>query len=361
MSTRPVRIYAVGDIFLGESPYCYGFGIGSTIGRKGPDFLFRNVVGIFSDGDLVMGNLEAPVSRSSDQKGIRKNLFRAEPEVAMALKRARFTVLSLANNHIMEHGLPAFEETWASLQEAGILCPGIRSKRDLVTVNGCKICVLAYSFIPDSSEQVPYNRVRNESRIIDDIRSIRDIADLVILMLHWGEEYVSCPSPEQVTMGRTLVDNGADIIIGSHPHVLQGYEMYRNRIIVYSLGNFIFENFIRETGRGAILRIDADPGNNTFSLEYLPVTSGPEQFSPEPAGHPSREKILDLIATVHREIEGVSTLEYAGRMRDYPDVVRKYKARAKKQMKRHFMKNLYRYPLAVSLSLVKQYVKKRWK
>jgi poly-gamma-glutamate synthesis protein (capsule biosynthesis protein) len=227
-----------------------------------------------------------------------------------------------------------------------------------VPIHDVKIGVFAYSFIGDPAANPLYNKVDNEDRIIQDIRALRDVLDLVVVILHWGEEYVHSPSPEQVRIGRSLVDHGADIILGAHPHVLQGYEIYNRRLIVYSLGNFIFENFIDGTQWGMLAQIDVHLPGMEISMHPVPIIPDRKEFYPRLAGKSDRSQIMDLIGSINRKIQGVSTPDYAAGIGDYRGLVRRCRRSANLQMKWYFLKNLPRYPLNVSTGILMQYLKK---
>jgi poly-gamma-glutamate synthesis protein (capsule biosynthesis protein) len=213
----PLNIYAVGDIMLGEQGLCYNFGVKSVIKNKGVGYLFTDVKGILKTGDIVFGNLEAPISNETNKRGFETNFFRAAPNVIESLKNANFNVLSVANNHIMEHGGKAFLSTVNSLKENNITPVGVANKTEILEVKGFKVAFMAYSFIDDFIHNSAYNKVKSERKILEDIKKIRDSVDLIIMSLHWGYEYIPFPSPEQVEIGRRLIDCGVDIVLGGIP------------------------------------------------------------------------------------------------------------------------------------------------
>ena len=212
-----IEIYAVGDVMLGEQALCYNFGVKSTIKNKGVDYLFKDVRDILKTGDIVFGNLEAPISNKTNKNGFEANFFRAEPNVIGGLKNANFNVLSVANNHIMEHGDRAFLSTVSLLKENNITPVGVANKTEILEIDGFKIAIIGYSFIDDFISNHPYNKVSSDKGIREDIKNISDSVDLVILSLHWGYEYIHFPSPEQVEIGRRLIDCGVDIVLGGIP------------------------------------------------------------------------------------------------------------------------------------------------
>ena len=179
--------------------------------------------------------------------------FSAYSDMVKGLKNAHFNVLSIANNHIMENGQKHFIHTIQILKENEIIPVGIRKKYDVINIKGHKIAFLAYSFIEDYITDTCYNKIQSEKTIIEDIQEVKSISDLIIVSLHWGYEYVPYPSPTQIRIGRSLVDAGADIILGGHPHVTQSLEIYKDRPIIYSLGNFIFDQTFIPTTRDSFI------------------------------------------------------------------------------------------------------------
>ncbi len=166
-----LTIYAVGDIMLGEQELCYNFGVKSIIKKKGVDYLFRNVEGIFKSGDIVFGNLEAPISNYTDKKGFEANFFRADPNVIEGLKNANFNVLSVANNHISEHGENAFQSTVNYLKNNNIIPVGVTNETEILEIKNFNIAVIAYSFIEDYySYNSLYNKVNSGKKILEDIK-----------------------------------------------------------------------------------------------------------------------------------------------------------------------------------------------
>ena len=354
-----LTIYAVGDVMLGEQPLCYNFGVKSVIKNKGVNYPFKGVKDIFKNGDIVFGNLEAPISNYTNKKGFDANFFRANPNVIKGLKNANFNVLSVANNHIMEHGDRAFLSTVSSLKENNINPVGVANKTEILEIDGYKIAIMAYSFIDDFINNSLYNKINSERKIRGDIKSIRDSVDLVILSLHWGYEYVPFPSPEQVEIGRKLIDCGADIILGGHPHVLQSYEIYKGKPIVYSLGNFIFDHtYIKSTQETAITKIRVDMNTKDINVEIIPIICDAKEYYPIITDEKDGDKILNLISEIRDKIEDKSLSDYRSVVRDYPTLANKCKREAKREMKMQFMKNLYRFPPKLSMSIVKDYLQK---
>jgi len=208
------------------------------------------------------------------------------PEFASALKRAGFDVLSVANNHVLDHGEEIFYETISICRQAGLRICGLRGTNEyysepvILNRKGMEIGILAYNWVgiedsricdhiaavEDGVVNYTWHRdknidfrarenIRTKNRhVIQDIKKLRKEVDILVVMPHWGYEWTIFP-PYGVTLeAKSFVEAGADLIIGSHPHVLQGLETYQDRLIAYSLGNFLFGVISRKSTHGAILR-----------------------------------------------------------------------------------------------------------
>ena len=221
-----------------------------------PAYPFAAVAQILKEGDLVFANLECPISDRGTP--VQKTYtFRAPLLAADALVHGGINVVSLANNHILDYGAPALEDTLALLEEHEIACAGAGWKEGparkgaAFEMGGVEIAVLAYSAVfnygypawragPDQAGALFYHE---REQFIEDIGEARRRADVLIVSLHFGEEYTHRVSAEQREMGRLAIDSGADLVLGHHSHTPQGVEIYRGRPIVYSLGNFLFYPF----------------------------------------------------------------------------------------------------------------------
>lgn len=259
---EPVRLIFVGDVMLDDGP-------GRVIADgRDPLAPFADLLG---DADYRIGNLECPIATTGKPLDSKIYSFRANPRVIAVLKD-RFDAWSVANNHSGDYGKEAFLETLASLDDHRIRHFG--GGRDLAAAHaplwigrgGLRIAVLGYNeFKPRSFEagaNWPGIAWSEDSQVIADIRAARAAgADVVIPFMHWGWERESSPTERQRRLARVMIDAGADAVIGSHPHVTQGAEIYRGRPIVYSLGNFVFDGFELPAARlGWLLRLVVDRG-----------------------------------------------------------------------------------------------------
>jgi poly-gamma-glutamate synthesis protein (capsule biosynthesis protein) len=244
-----------------------------------PDYPFLQINRTLLQSDIVFGNLECPLSRNG-RRMTNDACYAADPVFASSMARAGFRVVSLANNHCLDHGETAFSDTLDVLEENGIVVVGagrtLEAARTaaVFTVNGVSVAFLAYSM---TGPEWVY-ATDNESGVApmnplvagQDIARIRENVDLVILSVHWGSEGRSTPWPRQVELARHLVDAGADAVLGHHSHVPGSVEVYRGRPILYSLGNFIFGHDHPNWGDNFIARLHVQE-RRLGRLELIPI------------------------------------------------------------------------------------------
>ena len=321
-----ITVKAVGDICPGDKNIM-GLGVLNKTKRYGVDFPLNEAREFLKQGDIVLGNLEGVLSdKVRDTKKCSDLTFCGLPEFGDALARAGFNVLNLASNHSLEHGPEIFLETVENLRKAGLKICGLRgndsgyySEPVILTLNGCRVGILGYNwvgvnnfseadrYIAQSHDSlVNYTWERNKkpeipisnanSLVIKDIRRLRKEADVVILMTHWGYEFVRVPPYKLTIEAQAFIEAGANIIIGSHPHVLQGVQKYLSGLIFYSLGNFIFDSRARRIKHTAILEVVLNKNkNNNISYKFIPFYIN-RFFQPE-VGSSKQERYI------RREIE----------------------------------------------------------
>ncbi len=235
--------------------------------RKYGDFRYPllKVADFLNAADIAFGNLEGPISDSGKNQGSLYS-FRADPRAVEGLKLAGLDVLSLANNHILDWGREALEDTLKLLRINGIEPVGAGANyaqaNDPVALRAgeAKIAFFAYTNLYPRSFEATESRAgvsSFEPEIIKKkIFDTRSYADIIVVSLHWGEEYAKIPNAFQKQFARELIDAGADFVIGHHPHVIQKHERYKNGWIFYSLGNFVFDQgFSEETMLGSAVKV----------------------------------------------------------------------------------------------------------
>ncbi len=243
-------------------------------------FPFLKVADILRGADITAGNLEGPLSDKGEEVG-NVYSFRMPPRALQGLTSAGFDVLFLANNHIGDWGREALEDTVLNLENAGIAAAGAgRTSVEayapkILEVKGTKIAFLSFSefFVSGAA-------LAEEAAITNFILQAKEMADVVIVAFHFGEEYSKEPSERQKSLAELAVDQGADLIVGSHSHVVQPLEVYNGKYIVYSLGNFVFDqNFSEETTTGGLLEVTLK-GKSIVSAELQTVRLNGD-FQPE--------------------------------------------------------------------------------
>ncbi|MEK7314089.1 MAG: CapA family protein, partial [Deltaproteobacteria bacterium] len=255
-----VSLIAVGDIMLSR-------GVAGRIRRNNdPNYPFLKVKDYLKTGDIVFGNLECPVT--DGRKIVSKEMvFRADPASADALKQAGFTVLSLANNHSPNFGKKGLKDTFSYLKEKNIKYVGAGIDGDeanspaYINMKGMSFAFLAYNdadVVPGSYEAAPKHAGTAFMRIDKMTEAVKKAAieaRFVIVSMHSGNEYDYEPNEAQKEFARAAIDAGAELVIGHHPHVIQPVEKYKEKLIFYSLGNFIFDQSEpKETKEGVMVK-----------------------------------------------------------------------------------------------------------
>lgn len=243
-------------------------------------FPFERIASTLKAADLAFANLECPVSDTGANQHHLYS-FRADPRAIEGLTFARFGVVSVANNHIDDWGRPALVDTLDRLRAVGIRPVGA-GRNDLeahypvlVNLNGVRLAFLAYVDVPPreaaAGTDQPGVAWLEPDRALADIRFARPLADLVIVSAHWGAEYARKPGRSQVDLAHRMIDAGADLVVGGHPHVVQPVEDYRGHTIAYSLGNFIFDQNDPPTHHGLMLEVTL-AGKQISSVRSIPIS-----------------------------------------------------------------------------------------
>jgi poly-gamma-glutamate synthesis protein (capsule biosynthesis protein) len=278
-----IIVTAVGDIMLAGSGT-------STFAKRGYDYPFSATGIELRRADITLGNLEAPLTGGGAEFTGKKFRFKASPKAAAALRASGFSVVTLANNHIMDFGTVGLQETLGNLASEKILHAGAGENLDaarrpaLVERKGKKIAFLAYSLTQPLDFFAAENRAGTApgyARFFrEDIRKAKSAADYVVVSFHWGAERATFPKAYQVEAARRAIDAGADLIIGHHPHVLQGIERYRGGLILYSLGNFAFGSMSNHANTSVIARITLDGAVREAEFIPLNVLNSQVRFKP---------------------------------------------------------------------------------
>jgi poly-gamma-glutamate synthesis protein (capsule biosynthesis protein) len=239
-----VTLAFVGDVLLGST-------VETILRRNGFDYPYHDVKALLSQADLAVANFESPVTERGTEQD-KQYVYRTSPKALPAFKEAGFDLVNLANNHVLDYGEIGLLDTLDALDQAGIRRVGAGRdaneayKPAIVEKKGIKIAFLGVSrVVPEVSWKAGKNHpgvaeTYDWTRPVKEIAEAKKAADIVVVLAHWGEERKDRPLDYQVQLARRYIDAGADLVVGSHPHVLQGIEYYKGKWIAYSLGNFIF-------------------------------------------------------------------------------------------------------------------------
>jgi len=277
-----LRLYAVGDINLGRRTARERLIQGDTL------YSFRPLLDTLRGADITFGNLESPIAADTGAVDDSGEVFTAPPLAALALALAGFDIVSTANNHAWDGGEGTLQETMRQLTRAGVLFVGSAFGRDMaeqpviVRRHGWRVAFFA---ITRAWNPAPYTFYRHPGAnyvawgdtawLYPAIRSVKQggRADLVVVSVHGGREFVAAPPSYHTDLLYGLVDAGADVVLAHHPHVLQPVVRYKGKPIVQSLGNFIFLQSEPWTRLSAILRVVVRP-DKRIRLSAIPVRVG---------------------------------------------------------------------------------------
>lgn len=342
-----VSIAANGDMLLTRGP-------AKRIKAYGSGFLFSGIRPLIEAADIAFGNLECPISTGgtpfpNKPPGV---TFRAEPQAADVLKEAGYDIVSLANNHMNDYGTTAVDETLGLLDLFGVAHAGAgrngteARRAAIVSRSGCTIAFLAYAepvwsvieardppwpkplatmaatgFAPalgygpaaapgaatDAGGRSGTAIIR-EDTLRSDIENLRSRpgVDLIVVSFHWGDEFMQAPYARQRRIAQLAIECGADVVLGHHPHVLQGIERYKNGLIFYSLGNFVFDMDPDVTYDSMVVILwavkDESGRAHIPAFDILPVRIVRKRYTPIPATGEDRRRISDTLKSRSKEL-----------------------------------------------------------
>lgn len=273
-----MKIIAVGDIFLKT--------------KKNGD-PFKYVKKYFCEKDILFGNLEVVLSDTGEFKE-KAVVLNEIPDKAKYLKDARFDILNIANNHILDLGIIGFDSTIKTLDMFKIMYIGQNYANDnIFCVNNSKIGFLGYN--AGKCHEKVINEL-NPEKIAVDIKNLKKKCDIVIVSLHWGIENFQFPSPQQIKLAHKFIDCGASLILGHHPHVIQGLEKYKEGLIIYSLGNFNFDPILSnsDTNDSMIVIIEFSE-SQIQNYDIIPINID-ENYMPKPVNSDKKAEHINFIS-----------------------------------------------------------------
>lgn len=330
-----------GDINLTDWYFNSGHGIGTRIGNGFDPF--HNIKRY--PKDLWIGNFEGVASNVSINNGHSSEVFRVAPEVLKKLNHFEF--YGLANNHAMQHGEEAYIQTFNAIDSYGTQCFGSKDRKTIIAEHQSqKVSFTAMSLRIDEFSKSPlYWHNPEYEEIVKELNTIP--ADIFkVLYIHWGNEYINRPSSAQKKLAHWLIDAGFDLIIGMHPHVLQGYEVYNGKYIFYSLGNFVFEMAWTPTKIGAIVEFDLH--TKCPSVRYIVI------------GNDSAPRIVDESEVpLEWRFEHLNeVLRKEDNSEQYHEEIRNNYAMYRHANHMYILNNIIKHP-SLGITLIKDFVNRR--
>jgi poly-gamma-glutamate capsule biosynthesis protein CapA/YwtB (metallophosphatase superfamily) len=295
-----VTLTFVGDVMMSDK-------VEGILKKEGYGYPYTYVKEYFEQADFSIANLETPIT-SNGTKQDKQYSYRSSPDALPPLAAAGIDLVNLANNHSMDRGPDGLLDTMKHLDEAGIKRVGAGENIDeayqhvILEKNGIKIAFLGLSHIISHESWIATKNRTGITQIHDPkeaekaIKRAESEADVVIVITHWGVEREDHPTKVQQNLAKRFIDAGADLIVGSHPHVLQGFEQYKGKWIAYSLGNFIFTtNDKPKTYDSAILQVTVNKAGES-ELVVVPVVT--KYALPKPLAGDQADQLLKRISSI---------------------------------------------------------------
>ena len=289
---------AVGDVMLDRW-------VGQVIERRGAAHILEKVRDDLRTADIAFANLESPLS-TVGAHAPKACIFRADPAAVEVLLDGGFNIVSIANNHTLDAGVPGLMQTMDHLEAAGIAWCGAARERERsweptrFEIGGLTLGFVACTDL--SFQHGSWCKVDAEmTEFAEHIRAAKSQCDLLVVSIHWGNEYQNVPTRRQREVAHAAIDAGADLIIGHHPHVLQGVGAYRGAPILYSTGNFVFDQREGERMESAIFHLRYTEGEG-WHIRMVPVwipfaRAGP--IYPEPS---RAKRIIERLASLSENL-----------------------------------------------------------
>lgn len=291
-----ITISSAGDFTLGtDENFNYSTSFNKKYEDEGPDYFLKNVKDIFTQDDLTLVNLEGTLTTASKRQD-KQFAFKGKPEYAKMLASASIEAVNLANNHTYDYGEQSYQDTIKNVEDTGVKTFGY-TRNYVYEVKGIKIGLIGANALGDPTAQ--------QSQILKNIETVKNEgAQLIILSIHWGVEKSQIPTDIQKQFAHKLIDNGVDLILGTHPHVLQGIEQYKGKNIVYSLGNFCYGGHSNPSDKDTMIfqqTFTFEDGvlksDNTTNIIPCSISSVSTQndYSPTPSSGEEKERIMNKI------------------------------------------------------------------
>ncbi len=316
-----VNVQAQDIVILGSGDTMMGSWAESLISDSGYAYPFQRLQSEISGADIFFTNLEAPFGATGAAFD-KRFTFRVNPALVNVLLAGKINLVSLANNHTLDYGADCLSETINLLDKHNIKHAGAgfnlkeARKPAIIEAKGKRIGFLSYSLtFPEefwATDTTAGTCFPYEEFVFADVKSLKQHVDFVIVSCHWGAELTEQPKPYQTKLGHRLIDSGADLILGHHPHIVQGIENYKGKYIVYSLGNFIFGSYSESARDSFLFKLILHETNEaTAQLIPINVYNKEVDFRPEPLkGERYKtffEKMIRLSSELNTHSIGISS------------------------------------------------------
>ncbi len=236
-----ISIAVTGDVMLGRYVHVV------SLQHNELTWPLQKIRNFLVDQDIVLINLENPFADPC-RKETRSMVFCAPPEAVAALTYAGIDVANTANNHVLDHGIEGEKLTFQTLEMAGIQASD-EEHLAVIEKEGVKFGFIGFNRVKQNAEY----QILTEQEILDRIEESAELVDVLVVSFHWGIEYRTRPNEEQVRLGQAAIDHGARIVVGNHPHVIQPIVEYKGGVVIYALGNTVFDQMWEDGRKGEIV------------------------------------------------------------------------------------------------------------
>ena len=292
-----------GDCILGTDEFfAWDTGLPAYYNLYGPEYFLKNVRSIFEEDDLTIVNMEGTLTEETTRVD-KQFAFKGDPEYVKILTSSSVEAANVANNHSHDYGEKSFQDTVQTLEESGIKTFGYDDVA-VLEVKGIRVGMFGIYELDDHLERIP--------QVKQDIAKLKDHnVDIIVAVFHWSNELVTVPDENQVTLAHLAIDEGADVVVGHHPHVVQGIDEYKGKTIAYSLGNFCFGGNTHPTEMDTFIfqqKFILDGKRNITGSEYkvIPCRVSSEttynNYQPTPLVGEEAKETMDKIEERSQEI-----------------------------------------------------------
>ena len=292
-----------GDCILGTDEFfAWDTGLPAYYNLYGPEYFLKNVRSIFEEDDLTIVNMEGTLTEETTRVD-KQFAFKGDPEYVKILTSSSVEAANVANNHSHDYGEKSFQDTVQTLEENGIKTFGYDDVA-VLEVKGVRVGMFGIYELDDHLERIP--------QVKQDIAKLKDQnVDIIVAVFHWSNELVTVPDENQVTLAHLAIDEGADVVVGHHPHVVQGIDEYKGKTIAYSLGNFCFGGNTHPTEMDTFIfqqKFILDGKRNITGSEYkvIPCRVSSEttynNYQPTPLMGEEAKETMDKIEERSQEI-----------------------------------------------------------